>query len=166
MSKPLVCDELWERIEPLLPEHEPDPRGGAPRVPDRPCLEGICHVLKTGCQWQRLPRCDLWPSGSTCWRRFSEWTKAGVWPRLHRKLLDVLGRSGEIDLSRAVVDSASVRALKGGYTPGPTPRTVRKKAVNATSSATPPGSRCWSAPRRPTSRTRSLSSTCSTRCRR
>jgi transposase len=84
MSQPLVCDELWNRIESILPTHEPDPRGGAPRKPDRPCLEGILHVLKTGCQWQRLPKCKLWPSGSTCWRRFDEWTTAGVWPQLHR----------------------------------------------------------------------------------
>ena len=131
MSKPLVCDELWNQIEPLLPKHPPDRRGGAPRAPDRPCLEGILHVLKTGCQWQRLPRCDLWPSGSTCYRRFAEWTKAGVWPQLHRRLLNVLGRSGEIDLSHGVVDSASVRAVKGGRTPEKIPRIVRKTAANA-----------------------------------
>ena len=131
MSKPLVCDELWEQIEPLLPKHPPDPRGGAPRAPDRPCLEGILHVLKTGCQWQRLPRCDLWPSGSTCYRRFAEWTKMGVWPQLHRRLLNVLGRSGEIDLSHVVVDSASVRAVKGGRIPEKIPPIVRKTAANA-----------------------------------
>jgi transposase len=132
MPRPLVCDELWERIEPILPEHAPDPRGGAPRKPDRPCLEGVLHVLKTGCQWQQLPACDLWPSGSTCWRRFAEWTRAGVWPQLHRVLLNVLGSAGEIDLSKAVVDSASVRAQKGGPTPARTPRTGRNRAASGT----------------------------------
>jgi len=125
----LVCDELWNKIEPLLPKHPPDPRGGAPRVPDRRCLEGILHVLKTGCQWQRLPKCDLWPSGSTCWRRLAEWTQAGVWPRLHSALLNVLGSAGSIDLSTVVVDSASQRAVKGGRTPGPTPQIGPKMAV-------------------------------------
>jgi transposase len=132
MPEPLVCDELWKQIQPLLPPHPPDPRGGAPRVPDRPCLEGILQVLKTGCQWQRLPRCELWPSGSTCWRRFAEWSSAGVWPQLHRALLNVLGQAGQIDLSVAVVDSASVRAVKGGGTPGPIPRIGRKTAVKGT----------------------------------
>ena len=132
MPQPLVCDELWDHIRSLLPQHPLDPRGGAPRVPDRPCLEGILHVLKTGCQWQQLPRCDLWPSGSTCWRRFAEWTAAGVWPQLHRRLLDVLGQAGEIDLSVAVVDSASARAVKGGRTLDPIRPIERKAAANAT----------------------------------
>jgi transposase len=132
MRQALVCDELWSHVEPLLPRHLPDPRGGAPRTPDRPCLEGILYVLKTGCQWQMLPSCELWPSGSTCWRRFAEWTAAGIWPQLHRLLLNALGVAGQIDLSVAVVDSASTRAVKGGRTAVPTPRTGRKTAVNGT----------------------------------
>ena len=132
MSQPLVCDELWNQIEPLLPQHPLDLRGGAPRKPDRSCLEGILHVLKTGCQWQLLPPCALWPSGSTCWRRFAEWSKTGVWPQLHRMLLNVLGRAGQIDLSVAVVDSASVRAVKGGRTLDPIPRIGPKMAARGT----------------------------------
>lgn len=129
MAQPLVCDELWKQIEGLLPQHPPDPRGGAPRKPDRDCLEGILHVLKTGCQWQRLPKCKLWPSGSTCWRRFAEWTVAGVWPQLHRLLLNVLGHAGQIDLSVAVVDAANARAVKGGPIPVPIPRIGLKTAA-------------------------------------
>ena len=132
MPAPLVSDELWEQVEPILPKRPPDPRGGAPRKPDRPCLEGVVYVLRTGCQWQQLPGSERWPSGSTCWRRFGEWTRAGVWPRLHRKLLNVLGAAGQVDLSKAVVDSASVRALKGGPTPAPAPWTAGSGAVSAT----------------------------------
>jgi len=132
MAEPLVSDELWKEIEPLLPAHPPDPRGGAPRKPDRPCLEGIVHVLRTGTQWQHLPRTDRWPSGSTCWRRFREWTEAGVWPQLHRRLLNVLGSAGAVDVDRVVVDSASVRAKKGARTPAPARSTGRKTAANAT----------------------------------
>ena len=132
MPAPLVSDELWEQVEPILPKHPPDPRGGAPRKPDRPCLEGVVYVLRTGCQWQHLPKSERWPSGSTCWRRFDEWTRAGVWPQVHRRLLDVLGRAGEVDLSRAVVDSASVRALKGGRTPGGTRPTGASGAASGT----------------------------------
>ena len=132
MAEPLVQDELWTQIEPLLPRHAPDPRGGAPRVPDRPCLEGIVHVLRTGTQWQRLPRCDRWPSGSTCWRRFTEWSRCGVWTQLHRKLLNLLGGAGAVDLDTVVVDSASVRAKKGVATPAPARSIAPKTAANAT----------------------------------
>lgn len=87
MAEPSVSDALWRVIEPLLPKHPPRPQGGHPFTDDRPCLEGIIHVLRTGCQWQALPRGGPWPTGSTCWRRFRDWTRAGVWPAVHRKLL-------------------------------------------------------------------------------
>ncbi len=48
---PLVPDDLWEAIEPLLPKEPPKPKGGRPRVPDRAALAGIVFVLRTGCPW-------------------------------------------------------------------------------------------------------------------
>jgi hypothetical protein len=50
----------------------------------------------------------------TCWRRLRDWNDAGVWLDLHRLLLDKLNAADKIDWSRAVVDSASVRAMHGG----------------------------------------------------
>ena len=61
MSKPLVPDELWTIVEPLLPAEPPKPKGGRPRVPDRACLTGIIFVLKTGMPWEYCPR--SWAAG-------------------------------------------------------------------------------------------------------
>ena len=128
----IVPDELWQRIEPFLPpEPKPSPKGGRPRVSNRQAFTGIVFVLRTGIPWQALP-CELkCGSGSTCWRRFAEWTKLAVWPKLHSALLSLLGRAGALNLKRAVLDSASVRALFGGRTPVPIRQTARKQAVNA-----------------------------------
>lgn len=112
MAKPLLSDELWGRIEPLLPVGEPQVTG-RPRVPDRAALTGILFVLKTGIPWEYLPQEMGCGSGMTCWRRLAEWNEAGLWQRLHHVLLDELQNAGEIDWSRAVVDSSHVRA-KGG----------------------------------------------------
>jgi hypothetical protein len=49
----------------------------------------------------------------TAHRRFTEWTKAGMWRNLHHAVLDELGCQGLIDRSRAVLDGASVRAKRG-----------------------------------------------------
>jgi transposase len=133
MAKRRVSETSWQTIAPILPEPKSSPKGGRPPVPDRACLEGILFVLKTGTPWQMLPTRLGYGSGSTCWRRFRAWTQPGVWPELHRRLVRALGRRGRIDLERAVIDSASVRALKGGRTPGPTPRIAEKEAANATS---------------------------------
>ena len=113
MPKPLVTDELWAVIEPLLPEERPKPKGGRPRVGDRAALTGILFVLKTGIPWEMLPKEMGCGSGMTCWRRLKEGHKAGVWRRLHRVLLDRLGKANHIDCSRASLDSASVPAPGG-----------------------------------------------------
>lgn len=133
MAKKRVTEALWKAIAPLLPEHKPSPKGGRPPVSDRACLEGIIFVLKTGMPWQMLPTRLGYGSGSTCWRRFHAWTRLGVWPKLHRSLLRVLGRRGRINLDRAVIDSASVRALKGGRTPAPTRPIAANGAASVTS---------------------------------
>jgi transposase len=128
----LVSDELWKRIEPLLPPlPAPSPKGGRPRVEHREALAGIVFVLRTGIPWQDLPTEMNCGSGSTCWRRFTEWTELAVWSKLHGLLLTALGKAGAINLERALIDSASVRAVFGGRTPVPTRPIVRKQAVNA-----------------------------------
>ncbi len=49
----------------------------------------------------------------TCWRRLAEWTKAGVWPRLHEVLLAQLRGANALDFSPAAVDGSHIRALEG-----------------------------------------------------
>ena len=132
MAKPLVSDELWERIKPHLPPEPPKPAGGRPRVPDRACLTGILFVLKTGMPWEYLPQEMGCGSGMTCWRRLRDWQEAGVWKGVWRMLLDELGLADGIDWSVAAIDSCSVRALFGGPRPGRTLRIAGKTAANVT----------------------------------
>ena len=116
MTKALVDDDLWTRIEPLLPKRRRRDRQYAGRkpIPDRAVLTGILFVLRTGIPWNLLPPEMGCGSGTTCWRRLVRWQRAGVWKRLHHALLTELRRRGELDLARAVVDSASLRAVRGG----------------------------------------------------
>ena len=138
----IVSDELWERIEPLLPKVERRFRfPGRKRLPDRQALQGILFVLHTGIAWRHLPLELGFGSGSTCCRRLDEWQRAGVWERLHELLLRELRAAGELDWSRAVVDSSHVQAKKGA------PRRARARLIAAdpdpstTSWSTRPGSR-------------------------
>ena len=130
MPKPLVSDALWELIEPLLPREPPKPKGGRIRLSDRAALTGILFVLRSGLPWEMLPLELGCGSGMTCWRRLHEWQAAGVWEQLHRVLLDRLRAADQLDWSRAVVDSASVRAVLGGRRRAPIPRTERRRAAN------------------------------------
>jgi len=118
--KKLVPDELWAIIQPLLPKHKPSKLGGHPRVDDRVALTGIMFVLKTGIAWEDLPQ-EIGCSGMTCWRRLKEWNDAGVWLKLHQRILQMLEDAGQLDWRRAVIDSSTVRAMHRGSKTGKNP---------------------------------------------
>lgn len=159
MAKPLLTEELWSRIEPLLPAKSPRPKGGRPPVPDRNALTGILFVLRTGCPWEYLPQEMGCGSGMTCWRRLRDWHEAGVWEQIWRLLLDELGLADEIDWDKAIFDSCSVRAVFGGRLPARIPPIAAKMARSGMLCAMARGSR-WhsSTPAR-------TSMTASKRCR-
>jgi transposase len=131
MAKPLITDELWEVIEPLLPPEAVKAKGGKPRIPNRNVLKGILFVLATGLPWEYLPPEMGCGSGMTCWRRLKEWHDKGIWKKLHQVLLDRLGEADRIDWSRASLDSASVPAVGGALKPG----RIRRIAANRARSA-------------------------------
>ena len=87
--EPELFDRLWELAKPLLPPARPTPKGGRPRADDRACFEAI--VKK---HWYRRRR---WldqppggPSGTTCWRRYGEWCRAGAWDPVWRQVVGLL----------------------------------------------------------------------------
>src|SRR5215470_2017210 len=121
MAAALLPDRLWDLVEPFLPILPRRPQGGRPRVSDRACLTGIVFVLRSGIPWQMLPQEMGCGSGMTCWRRLRDWQRAGIWDLIHFVVLNWLSRDGQIDWSRAVVDSCSVRAVLGGSQTGPNP---------------------------------------------
>lgn len=123
MARPILSDALWEEIRPLLPP--PKPRRyrypGRKPIDDRKALTGILFVLKADIPWEDLPYEMGCGSGMTCWRRLRDWNDVGVWETLHRMLLTKLREPDKIDWSRALVDSASVRAVGAGEKTGPNP---------------------------------------------
>ena len=106
-----VSDALWERVAVLLPA-EPARRGrGRPRVSDRACLEGILYVARSGQPWSAVPRGMGFAHGKTCWRRFDEWTRQGLWPAILDAI--VTDEIAGLELQRVLVDATTVSAKKG-----------------------------------------------------
>lgn len=123
MAKPLLTEELWQILQPLLPPAKPRRFRFPGRKPigDRQALTGILFVLKTNIPWEDLPAEMGCGSGMTCWRRLRDWNEAGVWPRLHQVLLQRLDNAHLINWTRAVVDSTFARAWGGVEGSGPNP---------------------------------------------
>jgi transposase len=131
MAKELVSDGLWIICEPIIPRLKKKSRkGGRPPVGNREALTGILFVLKTGIAWEDLPKEMGCGSGMTCWRRLVAWQKAGVWDKLHHVLLEELQKADQIDWSRAIVDSAALKAVMGGKKPARIPRIAASAAAS------------------------------------
>lgn len=108
-----LTDEQWAILEPLIPKQLPRAdRRGRPRVHgDRAIMNGILWVLRTGAAWADLP--ERFPSGSTCFRRFSRWMRQGVLQAIVEALARDLEERGRIDLSECFIDGTFVVAKKG-----------------------------------------------------
>jgi transposase len=132
MAKLLVPDELWAKVEPLLPPVREAGTVGRPPVPNRAALTGILFVLKTGIGWEDLPAEMNCGCGMTCWRRLRDWDAAGVWRRLHETLLAELRAAGQLELAAMVADASYVRAFLGAPTPAPALWTAVRRALSTT----------------------------------
>jgi transposase len=141
MARYEVSDELWERIQPLLPVRSRRHRWpGRLPLDDRACLNGILFVLLTGISWVDLPQQLGYGSGMTCWRRLRDWTTAGVWDDLHALLLAELHAADQIDWIRAAVDGSHIRAKRGRTRSVQARSTGPGQAANTTCSSTATGS--------------------------
>jgi transposase len=134
MARPILNDELWKLVEPLLPPPKKRRRLNPGRKPkdNRAVLTGILFVLKTGIPWEYLPKEMGCGSGMTCWRRLRDWQEGGVWEKIRGVLLQTLEDAQQIDWSRVVVDSTSVRAVFGGRKRAPIPRIAANPARSIT----------------------------------
>ena len=87
---------------------------GRPRMNDRKAMSAIFYVLRTGCQWNALPR-SLGAS-STVHDRFQEWRKAGV---LFKRMwtdgfLSLYDKKTGIDWKWQTMDGVITKAPLGG----------------------------------------------------
>lgn len=127
-----LSDKLWKQIEPLLPARKAHPLGcHNPRVPDRDAMNAILFVLRTGCQWNALDATGIC-SCSSAYRRFREWTDAGVFDAFWRQGLTRYDGLKGIDWSWLSMDGAMTKApVAGSKKPGRIRRTEASRASSA-----------------------------------
>ena len=130
-TKPLdtiweVSDELWARIEPILKQDAPSPANpGRPRADWRKILNGILFRLRTGCQWNKLPK--EFGDDSTVQR----WNKNGVMREIMAAIIAECGECQGVDWDWLSVDGSLGKARFWGIASGPTRRIEVKMALNA-----------------------------------
>lgn len=110
-----ISDELWKKLEPLIPPRvNPHPRGGGRKPkPDRQVMDGIFFVLRTGCQWKALDETRIC-SGSVAHARFQKWVQAGVFLKFWQAGLQEYDECKGIDWDWQSMDGAMTKAPLGG----------------------------------------------------
>lgn len=122
-----VSDQLWEQVEPLIPQAPSHAKGGRPRMPNRQAYAAIIYVLRTGIQWNALPR-ELGAS-STVHDRFQEWERAGFFKALWQAGLDTYDEVQGIQWEWQSVDGAMTKAPFGHAATGKNPTDRGKQGV-------------------------------------
>ena len=122
-----IPDQIWERMEPLLPPRPAHPLGcHRPRVPDRDAMDAILLVLRTGMQWNALSATGIC-SSSAAHRRFQEWAQAGVFEEFWRQGLLAYEDLKGIEWEWLSCDGLMGKAPLGGEATGPNPTDRAKK---------------------------------------
>lgn len=129
-----LSDSLWARIEPLLPPPKSRYRGrgrarrhigGRPAADRRKLMTGILYVLRSGCQWNALPK--EFGSGKTAHRYVQRWVRAGVFKRMWQAGLSEYDELKGIAWKWQAADGTMTKAPLGGEKTGKNP-TDRGKA--------------------------------------
>ena len=119
-----VPDDLWEKIESIFDEYDPPKRTGRPRVDQRAVLDAVIFRLRTGCQWNRLPK--EFPDDSTVHRALQRWVDLGVLDQIWAALIEGCEELGGVDWEWQAADGAMGKARFGGTSSVPTPPIAAK----------------------------------------
>jgi putative transposase len=124
-----VSDELWSIIKPILDELDSPPWTGRKRTDPRAALNGIIYQMRSGCQWNVLPR--KFGDDSSVHRTFQRWVAKSVLERLWATLVENCQELGGVDWQWQSADGAMGKARFGGTRSVQTPRIAGKMAQSA-----------------------------------
>ena len=117
-----VSDELWAKIEPILAGLDPPKSRGRKRIDQRRALDGILFRMRSGVQWNHLPK--EFGDDSSVHRTFQRWANLGVFERIWAVLVADCDELGGVDWEWQSADAAMGKARLGGAWLAPTPQIV------------------------------------------
>jgi putative transposase len=102
-----VPDHLWEKIRPILDSKDPRKRTGRPRADQRRIIDGIIFKIRTGCQWNLIPR--VYGSDTTIHRWLKRWTNLGIWQELWKVLAQESPELAQADWESEIREDSEAR---------------------------------------------------------
>ncbi len=107
-----VPDELWGKIGPILDQYDPPKRLGRKRIDQRKALDGIIFRMRSGCQWNHLPK--EFGDDSSVHRTFQRWVQQDVLDRTWAILVEECEELGGVDWEWQAADGMLGKARLGG----------------------------------------------------
>ena len=124
-----VNDELWNIIQEILDELDAPASTGRPRSGERQALNGIIYQMRSGCQWNQLPK--QFGDDSSVHRALQRWIAKGVFQRLWALLIENCEELDGVDWQWQSADGAMGKARFGGMRSARIPRIAGKMAPSA-----------------------------------
>ena len=113
--------KLWKLLKKHLPKEPKIRKPGRPRVSNRDVLDGIWHVLWTGCQWKSIEKEWFQVSSRVLHERFQTWQRQGLFELLFKKMVKFYARECKIGWKWQAVDSMMSPSPLGGSKTGKNP---------------------------------------------
>src|SRR4051812_4824005 len=120
----VVPDELWRRIEPILKAFWPKKPTGRKVADWRAALNGIIFRMRSGCQWEHLPR-KFGPK-STVHGWFQRWVEGGIFEQIWAALVAECDELGGVQWQWQSADAMLGKARFGGEKDGQEPDRSRE----------------------------------------
>jgi putative transposase len=123
-------DDLWQNVfVPVLGAMDPPVNNGRPRIDQRRALDGIIHQMRSGCQWNHLPK--EFGDDASIHRTFQRWVSKGVLAEIWAVLVAHCQGLGDVDFQWQSADGFMGKARKGGISLDETLRIEAKMVRNA-----------------------------------
>jgi len=107
-----VSDDLWAGIQRILAKYDPPKRKGRKRVNQRGVLDAIIYRMRSGVQWNQLPK--SFPDDSSVHRTFQRWVKAGIFAHIWGQLVAECEELGGVNWAWQAADGCMGKARLGG----------------------------------------------------
>lgn len=129
-------DALWELFEKMLAQYDPAPKMGRPRINQRNAFNGVIYKVRTGCQWNALPK--EFGDDVSVYRTFLRWEDKGILDKLWAVLVTKCDLLGGVDWEWQSADGAlgKARGIKKGRLKGT--KNKKPRTPKPVSEPTPP----------------------------
>ena len=123
-----VPDALWQRVLPVLFEFWPKKKTGRRTADWRRALNGIIFRMRSGCQWDQLPR--RFGAKSTVHDWFQRWSTGGVFDNIMAILIVECDELHGVEWKWQAADGSMGKARFGGTVSVQIPQIVGKTAAS------------------------------------